>query len=349
MAPAHFPRRTTAQATGETGCAIVALIVQEELGWQFRRTPQEADFGVDGYVDVITDEGYVTGKSLAVQIKSGSSYIKWDAAGTTRYRGDRKHVNYYLNHTVPVLLVIVDPETKSAWWRRFDAYETDGDDHSWSIAISLESRLNAAAKGVLARLVGPAVDYLSHLEHHWSLAARTAEAHQIVLQVTRREVDGQLTRPFARVLERLGVSRAIAESSRNKLDFLIFGFDDDPRELYEIPSVRAWINEIVMSSVPLAYFLDLSADAHGIQTILYCVSRATVVGPDTKPSRKLLRIEDGESAIQFMNAQFAKLNDFTDLLGLSDDVNRECSQLLIAWVTRVLDPAGERVLSDSSA
>jgi len=121
-----LPKQSPSQSIGEIGVNIVSLKVHQSLGWNFRRTPQELDFGIDGYIDIVTDEGYVTGKSIAVQIKTGPSYLR-DGSNTEtwRYVGDLKHINYYINHHTPVLLLLVDHQNHEIWWRQFSAYETE--------------------------------------------------------------------------------------------------------------------------------------------------------------------------------------------------------------------------------
>ena len=37
---------------------------------------KENDFGIDAFIDVIAEFGQVTGKTIAAQVKTGSSYFK---------------------------------------------------------------------------------------------------------------------------------------------------------------------------------------------------------------------------------------------------------------------------------
>jgi len=42
----------------------------------FQKKSSRNDFGIDAYFDIITERYKLTGKSIAVQIKSGDSYFK---------------------------------------------------------------------------------------------------------------------------------------------------------------------------------------------------------------------------------------------------------------------------------
>ena len=109
---------------GEEGATIVKAIVEEDLKWIFRKNHQENDFGIDAYIDLITDKNYVTGKSIAIQIKTGDSYFKEQNETGWIFRGKLKHLNYYLNHDIPVIIVLVDDQNKSAYWCLCDPSKT---------------------------------------------------------------------------------------------------------------------------------------------------------------------------------------------------------------------------------
>ena len=44
--------------------------------WLFKRTHQEHDYGIDGYIDIVTEDGHVTGQMFASQIKCGKSFFQ---------------------------------------------------------------------------------------------------------------------------------------------------------------------------------------------------------------------------------------------------------------------------------
>ncbi len=328
MSNSPFPKRTKSQATAEIGMTIVAGIVREHLGWEFRRTPQEADFGIDGYIDVITKEGYVTGKSFAVQIKTGPSYLVESPRGAWRYRGDVKHVNYYANLDVPVLLILVDPSSRTAWWQIFNAYEIDRTEGGWTIAVPHSKQFERNCREELFKLVGPATDYLPHLEHFWTLGESAKDYGIICLQVQRFEIERGLFRPFQRILERLTASREAVLGARNKLEVLIDGYNEDSRELFQIPEVRRWVTSMVETSKYLAYFLYLGSEAQAINLIIACICEAEVVGQEKNPEQvgKVgLRLKAPERIGAFMNQQYAQLNELTERFGLSEETNHAIS------------------------
>ena len=70
-----------------------------EQGWVFTETPEQTDFGKDGYLD-FAYQGHLTGQCIAVQIKGGRSYRSGDGFCIS---ADRRHRTLWMNSSVPVL------------------------------------------------------------------------------------------------------------------------------------------------------------------------------------------------------------------------------------------------------
>src|SRR5215213_4072824 len=102
-----LPTYSTADRQGDKGMRIVERIASEELDCVFR-DQTSSDFGIDCLLEVLTDNGDATGRLLAVQVKCGASYFNEVSADGEGYvfRGDPKHLNYWLMHSLPVVLVL---------------------------------------------------------------------------------------------------------------------------------------------------------------------------------------------------------------------------------------------------
>jgi len=82
--------------TGKIGESYINIFVHQQLEWIYRSVPQESDFGIDGYIDIIKNE-FVTGQTIGIQIKCGDSYYNKRTEGGIRYDGENKHLNFYIN------------------------------------------------------------------------------------------------------------------------------------------------------------------------------------------------------------------------------------------------------------
>ncbi len=91
------------------------LNVQDELGWLSREQPTE-DVGIDAHVEIVDTEE-VPGRLLALQIKSGQSWFKEATRGGWWFRPDAAHVQYWLNHFLPVVAVLCEPDSQVRYWQ----------------------------------------------------------------------------------------------------------------------------------------------------------------------------------------------------------------------------------------
>ncbi len=80
----------------------------------WRETPH-ADVGIDGQIEHVNSHCKVTGRIVAVQVKAGKSYINIQGHNIV-FRPSEKHVRYWENFPLPVLLVIYDPDADKAYW-----------------------------------------------------------------------------------------------------------------------------------------------------------------------------------------------------------------------------------------
>jgi len=99
--------------TERAGVISVAAEVNR-LGLIWREQPS-VDVGIDGQIELVGEHGEATGRVVAVQIKSGESYLR----GTEDhwvFHPDVKHRFYWERFPVPVLLMLHSPDRKETYW-----------------------------------------------------------------------------------------------------------------------------------------------------------------------------------------------------------------------------------------
>ena len=101
MTPAPHPPLLT----GDIGGTRAEMAVQEKLHWIFRAQPK-ADYGIGAHVAIV-DDTEVLGRLVAVQIKSGKSWFSQPTTGGWWFRPKAGHVRYWLNHSLPVVVVFI--------------------------------------------------------------------------------------------------------------------------------------------------------------------------------------------------------------------------------------------------
>ena len=100
-------RRPPSARVGSIAVTHTRLAFEQKLGWVFREQPTE-DYGIDAQAEAL-DRNAVSGKLLALQIKGGASWFNEPGPGGWWYRPDVEHVQYWTNHSLPVVVGALRP------------------------------------------------------------------------------------------------------------------------------------------------------------------------------------------------------------------------------------------------
>lgn len=85
-----------------------------KLGLAFREQ-EVSDFGIDAHGELLAEED-ATGSLLGLQIKTGPSFFERTSEKGWWFAFDADHALYWLSHALPVLVVLCDLETETAYW-----------------------------------------------------------------------------------------------------------------------------------------------------------------------------------------------------------------------------------------
>lgn len=123
LAMTRTVKRKAASATGQRGAIAETFVrgVLEEMLWG--PVPvSEHDSGTDFFVQVRDETLTELGLLLGVQVKNEAKYFagavrgKAEAAGYWEYQAKQADTDYWLEHSVPHLLVLFDQEARVAYW-----------------------------------------------------------------------------------------------------------------------------------------------------------------------------------------------------------------------------------------
>lgn len=137
------------QHTERQGVALVQLAVHKAQ-WIFREH-KEVDHGIDAHIESII-EGEVSGRLIALQIKSGSSYFEEETKDGFVFRGESDHLDYWLNHSLPVLLLLVDPLKSAVYWAHVTPASIESTGKGWKITVPKRNLLDGGALEELEKI-----------------------------------------------------------------------------------------------------------------------------------------------------------------------------------------------------
>ncbi|MEU8332217.1 DUF4365 domain-containing protein [Micromonospora arborensis] len=188
------------------------------LNWAFREQ-READQGIDAQVELdgLTNP---TGRYIAVQIKCGSTFFKRRTRHGWRFPGKPRHLNYWLANLMPVVLVIVDPQTRVGYWVQITADAVHETDRGWSIEVPSANVLDASSHATLRDI---------------ALAAPSANPDPV------KEVLPLLS---PSTVDALSALRLVDPEGARRLARMLSGSRDDPRAVVEplVQASRGWVH-----------------------------------------------------------------------------------------------------------
>ena len=323
------PKFNKSSRIGRLGISILTEIVESELFWLLRINHQEDDYGIDAFIDIISEEGRLTGKSIAVQVKSGESYFRHKTEFGWKYYGEMSHLNYYLNIDLPVLIILVDTENRKAYRVHCDPNETEKHKTKWSITVPYYQQLTADFKNELLRFVSPEIDYVSQLENYWNTNKMLKSAGRLIFVASKDDIINENYLPLIEGLNRLEQNKELLYTHKENVEIAIDGYNDDTRELYEIKEVRNWVQKILDNVEGLSFFLVNDVEsAQFLKLILSCNLEILSKGDFHKNTygsyRRQLEVDSSDMA-RILEFVFSKLNSFCIKNNIPETVVKEIS------------------------
>jgi len=330
MATEGFPKFSSSAQMGEVGINLVAHLFSKDFRWIFRRVHQEHDFGIDGYVDIVNDNNQVTGRSFAVQIKCGSSYFRESKYSEYWYQGENKHLNYLLNHPVPVVIILVNPESQEFFWREFDINDTEEYGSGWRMPIPKSQKLVLDAKPLLKALVGEEEDFSDDIDWYWGLNSLLGkDLDPLICIISRDEIESQDFSGATNFFDRVLSNSSVARRCQGRLEFSIYGYESDPRELYEIQEVRHYLQILEPMVKYWFFFLNPHPSSHSLRLLMACVCGIQVIGNQATGNYVKYNLNDKAS---FLTRNFCWLNIIIERLNFSSEENQRISESITEYV-----------------
>ena len=316
-----FPKITLNTKTGEKGITILKKIVENDFGWLFRPNHQETDFGIDGYFDIITENGQVTGKSIAFQLKSGNSYLNEQNEIGIIFKGEIKHLNYYLNNDTPVIIIVLDIENENAYWEVFDKNKTEKSGKNWKMTIPRSNLLNSKSKSKLFEYVGPITDYVSQMENDWEFNQILKKGkNRIIFRIPKDEIKNNNFDFILNALERIQRTPELIIHLKSRIDICFDDYEYTDKELFEIEEVKNWIVELYKKSNCWPYLFAMDQQSGFMKMVFFCY---IPILNKTKIKGRFNVEFDNKDAGDFLDNIFDKLNNYCEEKNLSQETNEE--------------------------
>lgn len=122
-------------------------------GWLFREQHLH-DHGIDAQVEIVKN-GKPTGDLIAIQIKSGTSYLSERTNNHIVFRTDDNHIQYWFGHSLPVILILYDPQEDACYWENISEETIVSTGKGWKVAVRIDKILTKESLAELREITQP--------------------------------------------------------------------------------------------------------------------------------------------------------------------------------------------------
>lgn len=147
-----LPIRDGNHEVDREGVSAAGFAVNHHMKWIFREQATD-DYGVDAHIEVVSNEKLVTGQLIGLQAKSGESWFRESTdAGWTFRESHRRHLNYWLGHSLPMIIVLFNPRDQYCYWQEIDESTVRRTDKGFTVFIPNTQILDASSCELLEDL-----------------------------------------------------------------------------------------------------------------------------------------------------------------------------------------------------
>ena len=125
------------------GVLGVGMVVERDLDWVYREQAVE-DYGIDAHLEIVEDDETVTGQLIAIQVRSRERPFD-RIAGGWMVRDSLDHLDYWLGHVLPVILVVYDTTSERAYWQRVSPHTVVRTEDGFKVEVPETQPLDATA------------------------------------------------------------------------------------------------------------------------------------------------------------------------------------------------------------
>ena len=146
---------------------------------------------------------------------------------------------------------------------------TSPSNNGWWIEIPEKNKLNISVKNDWELIAGPVSDNTERVSLSWEINNTLDDSDFGIYVIHKEDILACDFTGINDIIDRLSRNRESLLKNRGTLEVLISGYDQDPREAYEIPEIRHWYCESIKAGVPWFYFLGKHANGMGLTVLLF--------------------------------------------------------------------------------
>lgn len=144
----------------------------------------------------------------------------------------------------------------------------------------------------------------------------------LIITISRKDVEAIDINATLRQLNRLLLREETIAQYFERVEIGVVGYEDDPRELWEIPEVNQYIR--ILDDYFPYWFYFLTKFGSGLKFIAFCLIKTQKISP----TQVLL---DPESLEHFYDKHFEAMNQLGEKIGMSEQENIELTDIVFGY------------------
>lgn len=130
---------------------------------------------------------------------------------------------------------------------------------------------------------------------------------------------------------------------RNTWDVFFMGYDDDPREIPDIPEVVNWIEQSVENGIPWFYFMSAESPSTGLLTFLICC------GAVHDPNHPNQHFFEKDKILPFIKKNLRNLEIFMEKYNIPEDIGNASTDYIMEYIQNILRDAHDEAPPSEAA
>lgn len=118
--------------------------------------------------------------------------------------------------------------------------------------------------------------------------------------------------------------------ARNTWEVFFAEYDDDPREIFEIPEIVNWIEQSVEAGIPWFYFMKASSDSLGLSAFM------TAYGGDADPEVPGRYFLDKDKTLLFIKKNLKSLELFSEKYAIPDEISHAATDTVMGYISAII-------------
>lgn len=131
------------------------------------------------------------------------------------------------------------------------------------------------------------------------------------------------------LIENIASDREQLLEARNSWEVFFMGYDDDPREISDIPEVKNWIMQSLEAGIPWFYFMRSPEESYCLLTFMSCYGSRDPEYPE--------RISFDRKVLPFIKKNLENLEVFIKKYDILEDVGCEVTAVMMNYISEIID------------